>query len=68
MYFANTKVRPADMVKGQAFITAAYSLGCAIGNFTGGQLLQLFDVTTMLIAGIAMAAAGTAILFASVDK
>lgn len=68
MYYANAKVSPADMVKGQAFITAAYSLGCAIGNFTGGQLLQLFNVTTMLVAGIAMAAAGTAILFASVDK
>ena len=68
LYYANAKVRAADMVKGQAFITAAYSLGCAIGNFTGGQLLDIFNVTTLLIAGIAMAAAGTFILFASVDK
>jgi len=56
------------MVKGQAFITAAYSLGCAIGNFAGGQLLDAFNVNTLLIAGIMMAAAGTAILFATVDK
>lgn len=68
MYYANAKVSPADMVKGQAFITAAYSLGCAIGNFTGGQLLEIFNVTALLIAGIAMAAAGTVILFATVDK
>lgn len=68
MYYANAKVNPADMVKGQAFITAAYSLGCAIGNFTGGQLLDIFNVTALLIAGIAMAAAGTVILFATVDK
>jgi len=68
MYYANAKVSAADMVKGQAFITAAYSLGCAIGNFTGGQLLQIFNVTALLIAGIAMAAAGTVILFATVDK
>ncbi len=68
LYYANAKVKAADMVKGQAFITAAYSLGCAIGNFTGGQLLDIFNVTALLIAGIAMAAAGTLILFATVDK
>lgn len=68
MYYANAKVRPADMVKGQAFITAAYSLGCAIGNFTGGQLLDIFSVTALLLAGIVMAAAGTVILFSTVDK
>ena len=68
MYYANAKVSAADMVKGQAFITAAYSLGCAIGNFTGGQLLDIFNVSMLLMVGIAMAAAGTVILFASVDK
>ncbi|MBQ2960265.1 MAG: MFS transporter [Oscillospiraceae bacterium] len=68
MYYANAKVSVADMVKGQAFITAAYSLGCAIGNFTGGQLLDIFNVTVLMIAGIVMAALGTIILFITVDK
>jgi len=68
MYYANAKVLAADMVKGQAFITAAYSLGCAIGNFAGGQLLDAFSVSALLIAGIIMAAAGTVILFVTVDK
>ena len=68
MYYAKAKVAAADMVKGQAFITAAYSLGCAIGNFSGGQLLDAFNVTALLIAGIIMATAGTVILFATVDK
>jgi len=68
MYYANAKIGPADMVKGQAFITASYTLGCAIGNFAGGQLLQWFDVKMMLVAGIVMAAAGTAVLFMTVDK
>lgn len=68
MYYANGKVRPADMVKGQAFITASYTLGCAAGNFTGGQLLSFFGITTMLVAGIAMAAAGTLVFFLTVDK
>ena len=68
LYYADAKVSPADMVKGQAFITAAYTLGCAIGNFTGGQLLDLFDVRALLWAGVAMAAAGTAVFFLTVDK
>ena len=68
MYYANNKIRAADMVKGQAFSTAAYTLGCAAGNFTGGQLLSAFDVRTMLVAGIAMAVAGTAVFFLTVEK
>ena len=68
MYYANNKIGAADMVKGQAFSTAAYTLGCASGNFAGGQLLSAFDVRTMLIAGIVMAVAGTAVFFLTVEK
>ena len=68
LYYADAKVSPADMVKGQAFITAAYTLGCAIGNFTGGQLLDAFNVRILLWAGVAMAAAGTAVFFLTVNK
>ena len=68
MYYANNKVKAADMVKGQAFITASYTLGCAIGNFTGGQILQIADVRALLMAGVAMAAAGTFVIFATVNK
>ena len=68
LYYADAKVNPADMVKGQAFITAAYTLGCAIGNFTGGQLLDAFNVRVLLYAGVAMAAAGTAVFFLTVNK
>ena len=68
MYYADSKVHRSDMVKGQAFITAAYSLGCAMGNFMGGVLVQHCGVVTMLAAGVGMAAAGTAVLFVTVDK
>lgn len=67
VYYANAKVRSCDMVKGQAFITAAYALGCSSGNFTGGQLLA-FGVNAILIAGIIMALVGTVIIFATVNK
>ena len=68
MYYANNKVGAADMVKGQAFITASYTLGCAAGNFTGGQLLSAFGIRALLVAGIAMAVAGTVIFFLTVEK
>lgn len=68
LYYADAKVNPADMVKGQAFITASYTLGCAIGNFTGGQLLDAFGIRVLLYAGVAMAAAGTLVFFLTVDK
>ena len=68
MYYADAKVDPADMVKGQAFITASYTLGCAVGNFLGGQLLDAFNVRALLYAGVAMAVAGTLVFFLTVDK
>ena len=67
VFYARRKVGPADMVKGQAFITAAYALGCSAGNFAGGQLLSL-GVGAMLLAGVAMAFAGAVILFCSVER
>ena len=68
MYYANNKVGAADMVKGQAFSTATYTLGCAAGNFAGGQFLSVFGVRIMLLAGVAMAAAGTLVFFLTVEK
>lgn len=67
VYYAQAKVRQTDMVKGQAFSTAAYALGCSMGNFAGGQLLGL-GVQAILMAGIGMTLAGTVILFATVTK
>jgi len=68
VFYADKKVLAADMVKGQAFITAAYSLGCAGGNFAGGVLIEHLGVSAMLTAGIVMAALGTAVFFLTVNK
>lgn len=67
VYYAQNKVKSCDMVKGQAFITAAYALGCSLGNFTGGQMLNL-GVSAMLLSGIVMALSGTVVMFLTVDK
>lgn len=67
VYYAGDRVQSCDMVKGQAFITAAYALGCSLGNFTGGQLLNV-SVDAMLYAGVAMALSGVAVIFLTVDR
>lgn len=67
VYYAGEKVHVSDMVKGQAFMTAVFSLGCSAGNFLGGQLLGI-SVDAMLLAGIGMAALGTAILLLTMNK
>lgn len=67
LYYAESKVHRTDMVKGQAFITAAYALGCSSGNFAGGQLL-MFGVEAVLIFGILIAMSGTAIIFFTATK
>lgn len=67
VYYAGEKVYISDMVKGQAFVTAVFSLGCSTGNFLGGQLLEI-SVDAMLLAGIAAAFVGTAILLFTINK
>ena len=68
VYYANEKVSQTDMVKGQAFITASYTLGCAMGNFTGGQLLEFFGVSAIILAGILIAALGTLVILLTVER
>lgn len=67
VYYAGSKVQISDMVKGQAFLTAIFALGCSAGSFLGGQLLQL-SVDAMLLAGIGCALIGTLILLLTVNK
>ena len=68
VFYASGKVAPADMVKGQAFIAAAYTLGCAGGNFFGGQFMQRWGVDVLLTAGVVMAAIGTLAFLITVER
>lgn len=68
LYYAAQKVAPADMVKGQAYPTAAYALGAGLGSMLGGWLVQHYGVTALLLAAVILAAAASGILFATVNK
>ena len=47
-----------DKVKGQAYMTAALTLGGVAGNLSGGIALDVSGVNAMLILGCAFALAG----------
>ena len=68
LYYARGRIGMADMVKGQAFIAAAYTLGCAGGNFFGGQFMQRWGVDVLLMAGVVMAAIGTLAFLLTVER
>ena len=68
VYYAQERVAPEDMVKGQSMATASYALGCALGNLAGGQLIGCLGVTAMLTAGVGMAAMGALILFLTLGR
>jgi PPP family 3-phenylpropionic acid transporter len=64
--YAQERVAPEDMVKGQAMVAAAYTLGGSLGNLIGGRIIDLRGVPAMLWTGVAFAAAGAVILFLTV--
>lgn len=68
VYYATARVAPSDTVKGQAFITAAYALGCGFGNMAGGFFVENYGVGAMLWAGVAFTVLGTLVLAFTVRK
>lgn len=68
LYYAEESVSPADMVKGQAVITASYTLGCAFGNLAGGSIITAFGVLAMMRIALALAILGGIILALTVKK
>lgn len=68
IFYAGSRVRPEDTVKGQAFVNAFYSLGGALGNFLGGLLMEWRGVSGILTAGVIFAAAGLCILLLTLER
>lgn len=66
--FVKEVTAPEDSTRGQAFITLSYTVAMAAGSLSGGFLLQLMDVNTMLIFAVAFAAAGTLILSLGIKR
>jgi PPP family 3-phenylpropionic acid transporter len=68
MYYAQECTGLDDMVKGQSVITAAYSLGNALGNLFGGIMIEGLGLYPMLYSSIVIAAMGTAVFLVAVPR
>lgn len=68
MYYARECTDVSDMIKGQSSITAAYTLGCAIGNLVGGNIISAFGVPAMLKTAATIAAAGFLVIIPTTKK
>lgn len=62
VYYVNEVIGKRDAIKGQAYMTATYSLGCIIGAAIGGKLIDSRGVDTMLLWAVAASLAGMVIL------
>ena len=67
IYYVNKVIDKSDMVKGQAFTTAATTLGGVGGSLIGGLILSVSSVTQMLVIGVIISLVGTLILLLSVE-
>ena len=66
--YVNQKMEDMDLVKGQAFVTGALTLGSVFGTVFGGFLLDVATPKTMLLIGIVISAIGSIIACLSVEK
>lgn len=64
VYYVNSVMKTQDAIKGQAYMTAAFSVGTVISSLVGGWTIDVGGVRLMLMVALAASAAGMAILFA----
>ena len=62
VYYVNAVTEKQDAIKGQAYMTATYSLGCIIAAAAGGELIDSMGVDAMLFWAVAASFGGMVIL------
>lgn len=68
IYYVNQVIKESDLIKGQAFTTAAMTLGGVGGSLIGGFLLTQGSLQLMLIVGTIISALGTLLFFFAIDQ
>ena len=68
VYYAGEVVRDKDTVKGQAYISAANTIGCLIAHFAGGAMIDAVGVGNMLIITTAISLLGMIMLFFTTEN
>lgn len=63
VYYVNSVMEDRDKIKGQAYFTMTYTIGCVFGSLLGGALLEGFSANAMLICGSVCSLIGSIIIF-----
>lgn len=67
-YFTKMKIAKADMVKGQAVVVAAFTMGTALGSFVGGKAIDAFNFQAMILVAGVLAGLGTIVVNCNIKK
>lgn len=62
VYYVNELVGASDKAQGQAYAGMSYTIASVLATFLGGNIIDIFGVDKMLLAGTVSAAIGTVIL------
>lgn len=68
IYYVNQVIHKKDLVKGQAFTTAAMTLGGVGGSLIGGFLLTQSNLNTMLMTGTLISVIGSILFLVSIES
>lgn len=68
VYYAGEVVSDKDTVKGQAYISAANTIGCLIAHLAGGAMIDAVGVETMLIITTVISVIGMIMLFFTTEN
>ncbi len=66
VYFLNTLLEDRDLVKGQAYVAMATTIGSISGNLLGGIILDLSTVSTALLVATGSGVIGTILVIIGV--
>ena len=68
VYYANQNVAEEDRNKGQAVFGATVTVGGLLASLLGGQLLNISNITVLLIVGVIASIIGTVLMVMSLGK
>ncbi len=68
VYYVSEIIPAADQLKGQALVTASFTIGGVTGSLLGGVLIEKMGVGSMLIVGLAISAIGTLVVLTNIQR
>lgn len=68
VYYAGEVISNKDTVKGQAYVSAANTIGCLVAHLAGGAMIDSFGIENMLIITTVISAIGMVMLFFTTEN